>query len=197
MIHKLSCRLAILSMESNDSFLANKKTYIYGFEILIMKAVTYSILLIIGLTFELLPEMIVFMVFLMLLRGQTGGFHLQTTYGCIFYSIIISLFSILVADNMKPKIALTGLPIFLILSSISIIIYSPVNHPNLNLTMHEVEKCKKLSRLFLLIELIIIVLLLLVNVKPSIIISACLAIILVAISLISAKFNKKEVSKHG
>lgn len=198
MIYKLAYRLAILSMKYNDTDnLANKETYIYGYEILIGKMITYTIIFIVGVAFNILAEVMIFIVFLVSLRGQTGGFHLRTYSGCIVCSVMTCLISSLIANRLQPKLALTVLPLLFILSSVYIIVYSPINHPNLNLTLQEAVKCKKAAKRYLLIELIIMILLLLMNAKPSIIISACLAIILVAISMILAKIKKQEVSYYG
>ncbi|MGB8455943.1 MAG: accessory gene regulator B family protein [Anaerocolumna sp.] len=172
MIHKLAIKLAALAVESDEDGLANEETYIYGFEIIISKILTCTILLCIGFLFNFFIEMLVFVTFMMFLRGQTGGFHMKTNYGCILCSIIISSLCVFIADNVNHQFALILISAILFLSSLYVIIYSPVNHPNLHLSKKEEQKCKIFSKKFLAIELFLI-------------------------SMVIAKIKKQEVLYNG
>ena len=157
------------------------------------KVLTYVIAIFLGIVFECFFEMIIFISFVMFLRGHTGGYHLQNSLGCIISTVVISIISIIIADSIKIRFAIILIPILLFLSSICICVLAPINHPDLQLSKQEIRKCKRFSKQFLGIELLIILLLTVFHVKTSIIISACLAIIFVAILMIIAKIIKQEV----
>lgn len=171
----------------------NKELYIYGFEVIIGKVLTYILAICFGIIFNCIFEIMVFISFVLLLRGYTGGYHLHSSLGCIISTMAISLFSILIAVSLKTWFEITIICILLLLSSICICILAPINHPNLQLTKQEIRQCNKFSRQFLGIELLSILLFTVFHVRTTIIISACLAIIFVAILMLIAKIIKQEV----
>ena len=193
MLHRIAIKAATLVLKNEQDGEADKEQYIYGFEVILGKTLTYIILFVIGSVLNLFFEMLVFISFVIFLRGQTGGYHLNNSFGCIFCTTAISIFSILLANNIKYQFAISVLPVLVFISILVICIYSPINHPNLLLNKQEARRCAKCSMLFTGIELLIVTLLILFRAKESIIISACLGIVVVAILMIVAKIIKQEV----
>lgn len=193
MLHRIAFHLTTLALNHDTDNKTSEDTYIYGFEIIVGKALTYIVLLIVGAILNLFWEVIVFTFYVAYLRGQTGGYHLNNSLGCVLCTITISVTSILLAKYMRYEFAILFLPILIIISIIIIYFFSPINHPNLSLNKQEARKCAKYSRLFMIIELLTIILFILLHAKSSVIISACLAIVVVALLIIVAKIKKQEV----
>lgn len=193
MLYKIADILTTLVLNYEEGSDENKELYIYGFQIIVSKGLTYIVLLLLGIVFGRIFEMLFFISFALLLRGYTGGYHLHNSLGCFISTIAISIISIFIAVNMKIQVAVILIPILLFLSSVCIFIFAPINHPNLRLTKQETKKCRMLSRRYLILELSFVLLLLILHAKESIIISASLAITFVAITMIIAKIIKQEV----
>lgn len=153
----------------------------------------YILTIILGIFINCFWEMFIFISFIIVLRGYTGGYHLHNSESCIIGTVIISFISTLIASNLKDRNSILFVSSLLFMSSACIYNLAPINHPNLCLTKEELKVCSKFSKQFLGVELIIILLLIVFNIRTSIIISACFAIIVVAILMIIAKIKKQEV----
>lgn len=194
MLHKIACKLTNLVLKYEQGDAEDKEIYIYGFEVIVGKGITYIILILLGIVLGGILEMIIFISFAMLLRGYTGGYHLNNSLGCIVSTVTVSIISTFIAKSIDIQIASILIPFLLILSMICIFVLAPINHPNLQLTNQERKKCRSFSRRYLVLELIFVLLLLICNTEESIVISACLSIIFVAITMIIAKIIKQEVT---
>ncbi len=192
-MHKLALLLASITMKYDDYKGKRLEVYVYGFEIIMGKMITYLILLSIGIILNYLIEIFTFASFVILLRGYTGGYHLKNSLRCILGTVVLCLLSIFVARNMNMDLASKVLPILLIISSIYIWYFSPINHPNLRLTKQEKNKCIFFSRVTLIVEILATITMIIMHVKLNIIILACLAIIFVFVFMLIAKIIKQEV----
>lgn len=79
MLHKIACKLTDLAFRYEQVDEDNKEIYIYGFEIIVGKGITYTLLILLGIVLGRTVEMLIFISFVMLLRGYTGGYHLNVS----------------------------------------------------------------------------------------------------------------------
>lgn len=194
MIRELAQKLAALVVASERDDSCSEETYVYGFEIILSKAITYTLMLLAGLLLGLFWEMLIYIAFLMLLRGHTGGYHFRTNISCITFSVSSGVVTILLSKALAHFLIILPAPVMF--SVCYIVKYAPVNHPNLNITISEAKKCMRFAKLYLGIELLAMMVLHMLRVAPSLLISGYLGIIMVAISMAFAKIKKQEVSYH-
>lgn len=170
------------------------KTYreasIYGLTLLFEKVLTY--LLLMGIAFALGKpiEGLVFAVCFVSLRQATGGFHAKTLQGCLVGSILSFYLAVeLMAVWLQSHPLIAGS--LLLIAIICVLIWAPVNHPNLLLTKDEIKKNKLWSRGILLIEVSIILAGYLLHMQwQQYIVSA---VILCAVFILIAKLIGQEV----
>lgn len=135
------------------------KTYreasVYGLTLLFEKILTYLLLL--GMAFALGKpvEGLVFAVCFVSLRQTTGGFHAKTFQGCLVGSVISFYLTVELMTVWLQSYPLIAGSLLLI-AIICVLIWAPVNHPNLLLAKDEIEKIRLWSRVVLLIEVSII-----------------------------------------
>ena len=165
--------------------------YIYGFELLSGQIITYTLLLISGIVMQSLPQMITYVVFLVALQGQTGGYHAETHAGCISFSCIVSIGAVIIAKSISQENFILALPV-LVASIIYILCKTPINHIKLDLSPYEMGRLRKLTRYVLLLEGMVICFFFIAKLT-QLVMPACLAIITVAITMKLAKILNQEV----
>ncbi len=193
MIRSLAEKLTAMVIASDHDDDVNPGIYVYGFEIIIGKAITYTLMMTAGLMLGLVWEMLVYMVFLMLLRGQTGGYHFQKETTCIICSVCSGICSVLLAKTLDSAHASAFLTLPVLLSVCYIVKHAPINHPNLRITFSEAQKCRKFTKAYLGIELLTVMILIILKTARSVPISGCLAIIVAAVLMAVARIKKQEV----
>lgn len=170
------------------------KTYrddsVYGLTLFLEKTVTYLLLMGIALFLGKPVEGLMFAICFVFLRQSTGGFHAKTFAGCLAGSVLsfyIAVEIIAVFLQMHELISSS----LLLMASICVFIWAPVNHPNLLLTEDEIKKNKLWSRSILLIEVCIIAIGYVLHMQwQQYIVSA---VILCAVFILIAKLIGQEV----
>ncbi len=166
--------------------------YKYGLERFLYKMVSYLTLLLLALHMKLFIQSAVFLIFFILLRERTGGYHASTKLRCFIGTIGIYILPmklvipILIENNIIAWI-------LLILSTLLIYIWAPVNHPNLQFDEGEVMMYRDKARKILAVEITIIFFSTIFNAEKSLIISEILGITLCAFLISIAKIIKQEV----
>ena len=193
MIHKLSLYLTkILYLYQPSMNYREKQLYLYAFESLISQTLTYSILLVIGLVAHTILPLITYLLFFILLRGQTSGFHASSQLACSFISIFVT--SVLVyLSNIIIDIRILLIFPLLIISIKYIFLNAPINHKNLNLTAYEINCMTYKARRILIAETIIVSIFCLFEKTFLLFKSGSFAIITVAVSMVLSKILKQEV----
>ena len=164
---------------------------IYGLTIVLEKIVACMILFGISFLLGKFLEGMVFVVCFLMLRQTTGGFHANTFLGCIIGSIItVVLVLEVLASLAEGHITIFG--IMLIISIFCILLYAPINHPDLMLTLEEQGKYRYWSRVVLFIEIGIVGLGYILRMKWQQYIM--IAIIICAVFIVVAKLLGQEVS---
>lgn len=163
---------------------------IYGLTMAVEKMIVCTVLFGISLLLGKVPEGMVFIVCFLALRQTTGGFHAETFLGCLAGSVttvvlVLEVFVPLLAKHMN----IFGL--LLIFSIVCILLFAPVNHPDLVLTPEERRKYRNWSRGVLFMETGTVV-------AGNILKMRCqqyilMAIIICAVFIVLAKIIRQEV----
>ena len=164
MITKLVDRMIgqeILESEKRDE-------YIYALTIRAEQVITYTLLAMVCLWTHNILEGLIYAVAFKGIRQYSGGYHARTLLGCLVGTIFLVIISICV-----------------------LFIFSPVNHPNLNLSKEEMSDCRKGVYVTILTEVLIASCLYLLSGILHIFIAS--AIILCALTVILAKLLRQEI----
>lgn len=163
---------------------------IYWLTISLEKMVTCTVLFGISFLLGKFIEGIVFVVCFLMLRRTTGGFHAKTFLSCLIGSITTVILVLEILSSLAEKhVILFGLMI--IISIVCILVFAPVNHPNLMLTLEEQKKHRYWSRWVLFIEIGIAGVSCILQMKWQYYIM--MAIIICAVFIIVAKLLRQEV----
>lgn len=136
-----------------------REIYTYGVWVLITSLFDVIEVLILGVLFHRLPEAIIYLAILMVLRSYTGGFHASTfgrcnamVLGCYLMNLVLS-WGIVLAGGC-------WITLILLFVSVGYICYAaPVEHANKALTDAEKIRYRKYS-ILLSIAILVVVLLL-------------------------------------
>lgn len=177
-------------IKSNIISEEEQESYIYGLTIWTEKVITFCTLILVLFAINKLVPGLILIVSFLLLRERTGGFHLPSFFGCFVGTILLIVLSVTVIAPVlesNTRIAL----VLLILSVISILVFTPVNHPNLDLTAKEKRQCRIYSLKVLAIEVVGVLIGYLLDFKSTIYI--VIGIVLCALLIIIAKIIGQEV----
>lgn len=125
---------------------------IYGLTLVFEKLIVCTVLFILSFLLGKFWEGVAFTVCFLMLRQTTGGFHAKSFPGCFIGSIatVVLTLEIFVPLLTKYKI-IFGL--ICIISILCILLFAPVNHPDLMLTQEEQRKHRNWSRGILFMEI--------------------------------------------
>lgn len=174
---------------------SQQEIYEYGLERLINKTVSYIVLFLIAIMLKMVVPSILFLYFFFALRGRTGGYHASTKLRCFAGTLmiyVICMKGLLPLLEQHIEVAI----MCMLLSAIVIFLLAPVNHPNLDFSLEEMNFYKNRVRLVLLGELIIICIFCVIGARAEYIISAILGMIVCAFLLCIAKITKQEVTSN-
>lgn len=114
----------------------NREAYTYGLELFFEKAFLYALISIIAILTNTLLFSIVFIVTYKALRQYTGGFHCKTAEMCLVISILIYLLALVIFLVNYHTFEFI-LAISTIVSSIVILVFSPIESKNRPLDVDE------------------------------------------------------------
>jgi accessory gene regulator B len=196
MVHKIAVRISESLINNGMSNRDNVEYYIYGIEVFIEKITFYLIVLSLALYFRLFFPSILFLVFFIALRGRTGGYHAKHYINCLIGSTLLFL---ICCKVFAPFLSNNTLIMYLLcaIASVIILIFAPVNHPNVNMDSEELSSYRIRARVVLGLELIFIITLSILRIKSVYIIFPSMGIIMCAVLLMIAKIIKQEVSYEG
>ena len=186
-IEKYTAKLVVNKIvESED-----KDLYVYGMRQGLLIIVNIVTTIVIGFIFGMVWQSIVFMLAYIPLRSYVGGFHAKTPQMCYIYSIALTM-AVLLVIKFVPWSSFIVLGIAMVAGAI-IIILAPVEDSNKRLDKKETAIYRKWTRIVLVFELCIGVLLLLLDFEN---VSTCIVISLLASSLmlVIGKIKNRKMS---
>ncbi len=141
MNHKLSVFMCqkLLKYKAIDEELS--EIYIYGFELIFSFLISTTAILTIGIVLNQVIPTLIFLVFFILIRRYTGGYHANTYLKCQIYTISSYIF-VISASLFLPVFDLFFL-ILMLAGIITIIAIGPIENPHKQLTEQEKRKHKK------------------------------------------------------
>jgi len=131
----------------------DREIYEYGTEQILFNTINLIVILIIGLSFNALLEIVTFIIPYILLRGYAGGYHAETKLKCFVYSIMMIIIVV-----MTNKIFEFNELYYLVvlISSITIIKLGPVETDTKPLDDTEIKVYEKKMRNILFGELFVL-----------------------------------------
>ncbi len=193
LISKLSERIAAGLKQSSIINEDDVELYAYGFYILISKLLFLIIALILGVILNIVFESIVFYVSFSIIRAYAGGVHANKEWKCFLYtsvSIIMCALGIKVFINLKPTVLFA---VILMISSLIIIIISPLDTKEKPLSAKEKEKYYMISAIVLLSYILVILLLSKLGIM-KVCYAIMIAIFLESILLMAGLVQNREVN---
>ena len=193
LISKLSERIAVGLKQSSIIEEDDVELYAYGFYILISKLLFLIIALILGVILNIVFESIVFYVSFSIIRAYAGGVHANKEWKCFLYtsiSIVMCALGIKVLINQKPTVFFA---VILMISSLIIIIISPLDTKEKPLSAKEKEKYYMISAIVLLSYILVILLLAKLGIM-KVCYAIMIAIFLESILLMAGLVQNREVN---
>ena len=124
---------------------------IYGLTLVFEKLIVSTVLFMLSLLLGKFWEGVLFTVCFLMLRQATGGFHAKFP-GCFIGSIATVVLTLEVFLPLLAKYKII-FGLICIISIFCILLFAPVNHPDLMLTLEEQRKHRNWSRGILFMEI--------------------------------------------
>ena len=194
MISEISKRIAVGLSRSSVIAEEDIDLYTYGFFSLLSKLLFFLVTAFFGILLKITVESILFYVLFSLLRTYAGGIHADKEWKCLCFTTIAMFLSVLgikLLIYFKPTIISI---LMLTISSIIIIILSPLNTKEKTLSNCERKRYKKISHFIILIYIIIIIIFFNLGFYKyyySIMVALVLESILLLIGIINNKTGKE------
>lgn len=182
--------LIVRAMEHNDYVNDDNYEIVrYGLELLVMKAIIYVILLIIGIATKSIFEVVAFMVAYQPLRSYCGGYHAKSRVTCITSSVLMLVSVIVFSKTVSAEYAVIMSIIMMFIGSVTIVLLTPVGTPNKPLDDMEKKVFRKRSLIILAIIWLFAVVMYFIKFN-NVMIPVALAVINTAILLIAGKLKQ-------
>lgn len=192
-----------LSMILTNYFVSKKlipyekmEIYNYGFKLILSDIINFSIIMLLGVLLNRVPDGLVYLVVLCSIRRFSGGFHAKTFWLCrlsmiITFLLILTLVDFLSFITISP---LTSVFINIVLL-LFIAVFSPVKHPNKKLNSKQIKKNKYNAILVTILWTTLSVFLIYLNITQGItIVTTILAVvILMALGMINKEGGRSNV----
>ena len=152
MLSKLCHRIAYFFVQKNVVPLENMEIYRYGFEQILSSLYTIASILVISVLFSQFVSGVVFLLCFIPIRRFAGGYHAGSYFKCylefmlIYLSAELVLKTNVVEQNVVPSFVAMGI------STIVIMLLSPVENENRPLSEEEQVRYKRLSIFMIMIE---------------------------------------------
>ena len=163
--------------------------YHYGVQVLLEKSISYALILYLAITTHCFIQVLVFIIAFSLIRKYSGGIHCERYGTCLIASLSVSFSGVLIYPFIE-KIY----PIYqggVIMSMIIITLIGAINNPNIDWSEYEYYRAKRLSRLSLVFEATLLLLLSLLQIHNRIRFSISYGIVVCAVSMLL------EIKKKG
>lgn len=182
---KIVARMKMANLISeNDS-----EAYIYGVQILLEKIISYCIIFSIALILNRLLEILLFVISFSLIRKYSGGIHCKRFETCLIASVTVSISGVVLYPLFEQNFLLYQGGV--IMSIIIVVIIGAINNPNIDWSICEYRKAKRLSRLTVILEVSVLLLLMMLHLPLNIRFCISYGIVICALSMLL------EIRKKG
>lgn len=130
--------------------------YVYGIKLIISSVVGMCVIFTIGLFTGYFVQAMIYIVALSLIKSFAGGYHANTYLMCNVISGISFLFALIMYFPLlrmsKSEVLITTVLVFCV-TLLTIILFSPVEHPNKKIEQSDKKKYKFISIVMLCAEI--------------------------------------------
>lgn len=179
-------KFVTLGIISQDDY----EIYKYGFELLIALLSTTLFIILISIFIDKFVETILYLIGFFSVRAICGGYHAKHHYTCFVTTISSYLLFLLlnVCFSSKQYLSLvTG--VMTIISSISIVAFAPIEHPDNPMTEYRKTRNRSLCRLLTIAICIIYFVSLVLEKTSPYVFNYATGIFLAALAILTAKIE--------
>lgn len=195
MTHNISKRIATFFYKKGIIPHQAIDSYAYGYEILLISLINWGTLALLMFVTNTVIETLLYVFSFSILRHHTGGYHATSHLKCFILTLIAYLSMLFSTNIIFNNNHLPVILIIIIISFITILHLSPIDHPNKPVSAQKLHFHRIYSILISIIFSVIILLLFNLCLYPHSI-SILSALLHVSISLSAGMYIKrKEVSK--
>lgn len=189
MINKIALKTAKKFVKNDNTKYDKTEIYQYGFFVLYSNLIFFSIIVILGVIFNVFLSGIIFYFAFFSIRQYAGGYHASTETRCEILSTLSILACIVVIRLSKIYDIQITLLIISALSAVCIFAFCPLDTPEKPLTDKEFRYFRKVSWIILLVIIIAIVVSYIFKFK-MVTVPCCLSLILESILLAAGKIKR-------
>lgn len=180
-------RMAVLGLIRQDQ----EQAYVYVIQLALEKTISVGILLVLGICYRVLVPTMLFLLALFAVKRRSGGFHIRSYGGClagtlVVYILFVKCLAGILADHMQMTC------ILFFLSALTAGIIGAVNHPNMNWDSREYAGSKRIARLTILVETVVVAFMVVLGADRTATVFIMFAMILSAFLLVLAKISGQE-----
>mgnify|MGYP002701938211 CR=1 FL=1 len=180
-------RMAVLGLIRQDQ----EQAYVYVIQLALEKTISVGILLVLGICYRVLVPTMLFLLALFAVKRRSGGFHARSYAGClagtlVVYILFVKCLAGILADHMQMTC------ILFLLSALTAGIIGAVNHPNMNWDSREYAGSKRIARLTILAETVVVAFMVVLGADRTATVFIMFAMILSAFLLVLAKIFGQE-----
>lgn len=167
--------------------------HIYGIRKIVGILLTVIITMFLSIIMDKVFATVLFLFFFIGIRSYTGGYHAKSQMQCFGYFQVIYLSSMFFFQPAIQNLTVVVKLSLVLISAAILIVFAPINHPNLCLTEIEISNTKKSIALVMVITFIFLLLLYVVF-KSNHVDFALVGLLDATILVVLAKILKQEVS---
>ena len=193
MVVKLSSLICRYLINKRIIDTADVELYTYGFFLLFSDILFSSIIILFGLLFNCILEIIIFYILFRTIRVFAGGYHANSETRCEILtttSFLLVSYIISISENYVIETIVLGITVFAILA---IALFAPLDTPAKPLDTDEKKKYRKISLLILSIIVLIIIVSIIFKIK-LLFVPCCLSLILESILLVAGVIKGRLVN---
>lgn len=137
----------------------DKNLFAYAAYSLLFGIMPIIIIVVLGLIFDMLIEGILLITPFMLIRKFSGGYHLESPLACVVTSTSLLTLALLSVQLVRSNLALVILGILVILATMSLVLFSPIDSESRKLTAKETIVFRLIARVLAVLFAIVYLLL--------------------------------------
>ncbi len=147
MLKSYAMKITSFLVDIKDVNKKDYEVYKYGFNLSILFIISTVIVFIVGILFDKLFYSIVFLICYCSIRHFVGGYHDNSYIKYLLIFIFIFILTIYTSANVDSQIYTLMIFIISTLSCVGIFILAPLEYRNNPLTLSEIKKYKKVSKI--------------------------------------------------
>lgn len=167
--------------------------HIYGIRKIVGILLTVIITMFLSIIMDKVFATVLFLFFFIGIRSYTGGYHAKSQMKCFGYFQVIYLSSMFLFQPAIQNLTVVVKLSLVLIAATILIVFAPINHPNLCLTEIEKNSTKKSIAVVMVITFIFLLLLYVVF-KSNHVDFALVGLLDATILVVLAKILKQEVS---